>query len=373
MTNILLFSRYLVFGFLVICNAILCSVAVWNLSLAQSVGRNLQVDAFLTFLGAFALLFIFVILLVEILQRNAVTGRLWFEVLWVGLFWIMELSGAAAVSAIAPDLLCGAQFVLGNNDTCTSTHVLLAFSWLSSLILLGYLVCLVSVAIVRQKQDPQIWHSSVVEFCRFDTRHGLGSTPTSPNLPRFHKTPEMVAPQPRRPFPTAVYSYRSGMGPEYQIEHFRPPSPAAERPAPLIPTAAPTQYSRQSTRLAPNQPLVPAPSLYPRHLHSSLTPQQPSRPTPASPPPLGNWPRANAVDQPLHGKRKAPPTTFRFPARDESDPDSGTGSAPSSSSSHRSRPPGARTTSGSNENRRPPPLNLSKISAFRGSGENGGV
>lgn len=373
MTNTLLFSRYLVFGLLVICNAILCSVAVWNLSLAQSVGQNMQVDAFLIFLGAFALVFIFIILFIEILRKNAVTGRLWFEVLWVGLFWVMELSGAAAVSALAPDLLCGLQFELGSNDACTSTHVLLAFGWLSTVILLVYFVCLVCMAIIRQQQDRQIWHASVIEFCRFDTRHGLRSTPTSPSLPRFHKTPEMAAPQPRRPFPKAVYAYRSGMGPEYQIEHFRPSSPVAERPAPLIPTAAPFQYSRQSTRAVAAQPLAPAPSLYPQHLHSSLTPQQPSRLTPSSPPPLGNWPRPNAVDQPLRSKRKSPPTTFKFPARDATDPVSGTVLSPNSSSAHRSRPSGPRTSSGSNEARRPPPLNLTKISAFRVSGGNSGV
>jgi hypothetical protein len=28
---------------------------------------------------------------IEILRKNAVTGRLWFEISWVGLFWVMEL------------------------------------------------------------------------------------------------------------------------------------------------------------------------------------------------------------------------------------------------------------------------------------------
>jgi len=352
----LLICRYLVFGLLVICNAILCSVAVWNLSLAQSVGQNLQVDAFLTFLGAFSLLFIFTIVFIEILRRNAVTGRLWFEVLWVGLFWIMELSGAAAVSAIVPGALCD-QSPIGN-AACTSTHVLLAFSWLSTALLLGYLVCLVCVAIIRQKRDPQIWRANVIEFWRFDTRHDLRSAPASPSLPRFQKTSEMFAPQPRRPPPIAVYAYRSGMGPEYQIEHFRPSSPVAERP---IPTKPPVGAKSS----------MPTSSLYPQHLHSSLTPQKPSQPSPASPPPpLGKWPHPNAVDQPLRSKRKTQLDNFTFPARDATNPASAAVS-PHSSLPPRPKPSGPRTSS--SEVHRPPPLDLAKISAFRAINGKSGI
>jgi len=311
----LLFCRYLVFGLLVICNAILCSVAVWNLSLAQSFGRNSQVDAFLTF--------------------NVVTGRLWFEVLWVGLFWIMELSGATAVSAMTPDFFCTQSPLMGN-DACVSTHVLLAFSWSSTVILLVYLVCLVCAAIIRQKRDPQIWHASVVEICWCDTRHDLRSAPTSPSLPRFYKTLDVIAPQPRPPPPLAIYAYRAGMGPEYHIEHFRP-DPKRSVPA-IAHSPSPT-------------------SLYPQHINSSLTPQQLTRPCPSPPPPLGHWPRLNAVDQPLRSKRKSPPTTFKF---SDVDPVSQPVLSPLSAS--RPKPTGLRRSL--NENRRPPPLNLTH-SAFR--------
>jgi len=353
-----LFSRYLVFGLLVICNAILCSVAVWNLSYAQSIGQNFQLDAFLTFLGAFALVFIFTILIIEILRKNAVTGRPWFEVLWVGVFWIMELSGAAAVSALAPDLLCGAQSALVSNVACSSTHVLLAFSWLSTVIFLVYLVSLVCAAIIRHKRDPQIWHAEVVEFCQSNARYGLRSAPTSPILPRFRTTEAIavIASQPRQPLPNTHYAYRSGMDPEYQIEHFRPLSPAAERPIPSFIAAALLQHIPQTTGAAP---VAPAP-LYPQPLRALLMSQEPSQTRPPAPP-LGNWPLPNAVDQPLHSKKHTP-ATFRFSARDIVDPASET-VRPSNPSSHRSRPPGSRTSS--NEIRRPPPLDLARISTFR--------
>jgi len=355
--------RYLVFGLFVISNSIICIVAVWNLSLAQSAGQTLQVDAYLIFLGAFALFFIFTVIFTEILRKNAITGRLWFETLWVGLFWIMELSGAAALTAIVPNISCDHQ-----STTCSSTRARLAFSWIITMTLLVYLVYLLCAAIIRQQRDPQIWHASVKEICRSpSSRQSLGSAPASPSLPRFQKEiPDVVAPQPRLPPPTAINVYRSGQGPEYDIGHpQRPSSPAAVRPVPPIPVAAPP--SRLLTRAAARQSAVPVPSLYPQHLQSSVTrPPQPSQPSPASPPPLGDWPRADAVEQPLRSVRKLPRATASGPASSTTTgPHPPSETASSALPSSRSRLPGSRTTSGSREIRRPPPLNLTKISAFR--------
>lgn len=235
---------------------------------------------------------------------------------------------------------------------------------LQPLVLL-YLVCLVCAVIIRQKRDPQVWHSDVVEFYRSEARHGLNSTPSSPILPRFCKEPELIAPQPRLPPPKAVYAYRSGMGPEYQIEHFRPSSPAAERPVLPNPIAAPQQY----TRTALTSASAPAPSLYPQSVHSTLTTRQPTRPSAASPPPLGDWPRPNAVDQPARNKRKPPPAPLEFPSKDTS----GTVASVNSSLSQFSRPRVPRKGSYSTDARRPPPLDLTKISAFRSTGRNGGT
>lgn len=231
-------------------------------------------------------------------------------------------------------------------------------------------------AIVRQKHDPEIWHAGVREFCRSHSRNSLTSAPNSPSLPRFHKpTPDVMAPQPRRAPPPMVFAHRSGLGPEYQIEHYQPTSPAAERPFPPIPAAAPPHHLRENTRTATSQSSLPAPSLYPLQLNSSLTPHQLSRASPATPPPLGDWPRADAVAQPAQSKRKQPPAEFTFPARGSAipEPTSATNSSPSSSSPPRSRPTGPRKRSSSNEILRPPPLDLTRISAFRSSGGESGL
>jgi len=372
MKNLSLISRYLVFGLLVICHAIICSVAVWNLSLTQPASQNVQVAEYLTFLGTFALIFMFIIIFIEILRKNAVAGRLWFEASWVGLFWVMELSGSAALTAAAPSVLWIHQDSLFDGDARTSTRVLLAFSWMTTTILLVYLLVLACTAIIRQKEDPEIWHASVRDVCQSATKFSLGSRPNSPTLPRFNKpVVDVFAPQPRRPVAPVFYSQRSGINPEYDIEHYHPSNQAAERPMPPIPAAAPPQHLRQSTRSAAVLPTVTAPSFYPQHIHSSITPRQTMQQTSVSPPPLGNWPRANAVDQPLSSKRRpqlAVTTSFGTNGVASATPTSSAiPTANSSSPPRASRPSGPRTKSrsSSGEAHRPPPLDLARISAFR--------
>lgn len=221
----------------------------------------------------------------------------------------------------------------------------------------------------HRKKDPQIWHCSVRNFPWSDMRQCLASAPTTPTLPRFHKNaPPIVAPKPRRPpVNPAMYSYRSGLGSEYQIEHFKPPSPDASRPVPPIPAAAPPLQRTRDTTTS-----FVVPSLYPQHMQSAIslqhaspshTPPPPQPPTqthqlPPSPPPLGDWPRRDAVAQPLRIKRKSTRSTAAsdFPP---------VGTPPPNSFPPRTRPTGPRTRSSSNgESSRPPPLDLSNVGSY---------
>jgi len=296
----------------------------------------------------------------------------------VGVFWVMELSGASALSAIVPNIFCGRQAVSIGRNACSSTHVLLAFSWISTIILVVYLSFLLCTAIVRQKQDPQIWHAGVREICRSDIKHSLGSTPNSPSLPRFqNEIPNVLAPQPRHPVPATLYAHRSGLGPEYGIEHYRPTSPAAERPVLPNPAAEARQHMQQGTRTTSVRPSVPVASLYPHHVQSTLPSQPILQNTIPSPPPLGQWPRINALDQPRRSKQKLPLHAYTFPPANVTSTSSqplGTTTTSSSRSAPRSsRPSGPRTRSSDNEIRRPPPLDLTKISAFRSGGGGSGL
>ncbi|KAG2046802.1 hypothetical protein BDR06DRAFT_148956 [Suillus hirtellus] len=237
MKSTMLFARYVLFGLFVVCNAIICSVAVWNHSLVQATGgQTVQVDVYLIFLGAFSLTFIFPIIFADLLCTDPLSARVWFECAWVTIIWLMQLAGAAAVTAIAPHIQCSAQATEVNNNSCSSTKVLLAFTWICTItcmcprfshltlltvLVLLYLFLLFVTAVTTQWTDPGVWHHNVRYLRMESTRQCLPSAQNSPITPRFVKgrgTSEVHKPRSLRPVaPNPVYGYRAGLGPEFRF------------------------------------------------------------------------------------------------------------------------------------------------------------
>jgi NADH:ubiquinone oxidoreductase subunit 6 (subunit J) len=363
MNSLVLPCRYALFAAFVICHAITCSVAVWNLSLAQTVGQNMGVDVFIISVGAIALLFIFSIIILELTLKNTIVGRVWFESAWVGFFFLLEFCASVSLAAIGPGIMCTARMMEFNTGSCNSTRVLLVFDWICTLLLLGYLILLTASAHMNQKENPRVWQCSVQEVFSVDTpiyRAGL----VSPTLPSFVKkmAPSIVAPQPRHPPTQAINAHISGLSPDYAIEHFRFPT---ERPIPPVPAAPPPQHQVQNTREAT------ATLFYPQQVQQTIRSQPLTTPVtvpttkqtraPAdSPPPLGNWPRADVISQPARSKREAPRRFILTPTvalHTSPNPKIPPKSAPLT------RPTGPRSGRGP----RPPPLDLSGISAHRRS------
>ncbi|TFY55556.1 hypothetical protein EVG20_g9277 [Dentipellis fragilis] len=116
-------------------------------------------------------------------------------------------------------------------------------------------------------------------------------------------------------------------------------------------------------------PAVPEPSLPPALMFTNPGSAR------ADPPPLGNWPRADIIQQPAKprpARRKAPPPTAAAEPASSDSPSEAVEthqrqtsvSMPSSDTdaANRSRPGGPRHRSGSSVSARPPPLDLSRIS-----------
>jgi len=303
MAGLLVCFRYGVFVLFTICNAVIASVGVWNLSLSEDVGYRNQISGYLVFLGAFALLWIFPVAFIDLLRREAITSRIWFECVWVGLFWVMELSGAAAVSAIVSDVMCPAQAQPWSTPACTSTKVLMAFTWICTITLLVYLVTLATSTIIHQPIDNKIWHASTRDFAWFATRSSLGSAPPSP-VSEKSRSFVVAAPRPQRPIawepsPAAAFAAIQQLPPAHGSNRDRPAastSPKVSHQRPILP--------KISTGSA-------MPSLYPAHMHSSITPdissslaRQATLAEP-SPSPLGSWPQKTASAR--RSKRKPPP------------------------------------------------------------------
>lgn len=358
--NIVLPFRYVFFGIFVICNAIICSAAAWNFGIAQMIGRRMEIDGYLIFLGAMDLAFVVVISVIELTRKNALTSRVWFECIWLGVLLILHISGAAVLSSAGSGVMCDPILVAQIPDACTSLRLTLAASWICAIILLFYFAILTISAYMRHKEDRTVWQATVRDYCWTSFCTKLPNSDALPAPPL--KAASIKAPQPRRLALPAMYA----QGADYDVERGY-----YERPIPPVP-ALPQRHMRQVTREA-IQPLPP--SLYPRHLQGYAPPTQPAPRPPASetPPPLGSWPRANIVNEPVTKKRRAPPSAPRaapLPALQPNPP-------PVFVPAPTSRPAGPRTTpartpkkpSGDWRSRVvvPPPLDLSKISSKRPS------
>jgi len=320
MLNLLNILRYFVLVAFVICNAIIISVAVWNLSIVEVIFVSTtakMVDAYLIFLGTFGLLLIFPILFFELYGKDVFLGRVWFELLWVGLFSFMDLVGAAVTTAHSGSQTCDPRVLASltpiQESPCASNQVLQAFTWICTILLLGYLTLLFILTMVMRRENPSIWHHSVRKFPLMKGQ-ALKSVPASPSLPTFRRQ-SIVAPRPRRiaALREAILSYRSGLSLEYEVEPYRTPD--------LAPVA-PAQMSRMWSTLPSSSLPIPTPSqqqpvfatpFYHTSVQTAIEhqPQLPlhaqqsqPRQLPPSPPPLGDWPRLDATSRPRNVKRK---------------------------------------------------------------------
>ncbi|KAK0459621.1 uncharacterized protein EV420DRAFT_276954 [Desarmillaria tabescens] len=296
MQHLYAYTRYAFVGLFLVFNAINASVAVWNLSLIQLIGLKYPLDIYLTVVGACGLAMSFLIVFVEAAYDSPITGRVWFECTWVGLFLVMNFCGAVALSALKPALCTfDARRRIGDIG-CVSNRVILAFSWITIVLLSGYLMMLTITCLIRQKTDTRIWLYHIRDLDTPSSR--LPSPPTSPTIPYFRKdNATIVAPLPRRPGPSV--NMMRGLDSSYDVEAYEPP------PVPRVPRH--NNFALQHKYSSGNQ--ATAPSLYPQYVQPSMviTPSrmpmqesprsQPNNPP--SPPPLGDWPRADILSRPI--------------------------------------------------------------------------
>jgi len=244
----------------------------------------------------------------------------------------MELGGAAAITAQSNVEVCNST---SSVSLCASTVVLQGFTWICAILLFGYFILLFVLSILKYKDDSAIWSWSVRKLIWQHTRKTV-IPPSLPPLPSFRThVPGIVAPRPQRitTVPEPGLSYRSGLGFQYQIEHYQPPAagvtdlgPSLDRslsPLSLILPTSPTLLS--PTRKLPQKPLPAAfAPFYPSYVQSAINPRTSTEPSSSpvrnlpgpssySPPPLGDWPRRDATSLPARGKRKQnPPALYSF-------------------------------------------------------------
>ncbi|KAI0720939.1 hypothetical protein C8T65DRAFT_631696 [Cerioporus squamosus] len=183
------FYRYASFGLFTICNAVICCVSVWNLVLAQQIGWDPLVDAYLIALSALGIVYIFPILCIDLLRKNALVSRVWFEAVWVGLFWIAHLAGAAAATAILPNMLCNFAADLLIPGSCSTSRVIIAFTWFNTINLLAYFLLLMVSSIIHMKDDSTVWGANTRTYPWYRVREPLHSAQPSPVRTTWSKAP----------------------------------------------------------------------------------------------------------------------------------------------------------------------------------------
>jgi len=398
MLNLLQVFRCLVFAIFIISNAIVTSVAVWNLSIVEgSMHFSSAATAAATYLivvASMGLLLIFPIAFLEIAGKKTFLGRVWFELAWVGLFGVMSLIGASVMTSLSSKELCMPPRIVKSQliaspiplSPCASSQVLSAFSWLAAAFLIAYMTLLSILAILRSKEDSTIWNCPVRDL---PLDKILGRDSMTAILPQTRKSPVIHAPRPRYIIPPLL-DCRSSRNSAYE---FQPPvaqvqsAPVSESwYRPSVPRG-PAAFYNSSVQKALASDESKAPVL-PPPVQLGKGPRQHS-----SPPPLGDWPRLDATSRPRTKRNyrsavsqnqgplaretsTAPQHSSQRPAPLSAPtvPFVNRPPVPPRISPTRMQPPGSGhlgsagsgdSRSGSPGHHRPPPLDLSKISAYR--------
>lgn len=337
MASLFITFRYIAFALFIIFSSVVCILAAVNLGALQPHTSSFpQIDVFLIFTGAFALVVIFPVIFTELVRKNAFISRVLVEISWLAILWLMNIAGAAALIALSSEIHC---FPSGDQSqmACSSSLALLTFSWLNTILMLAYLLFLVVASVYHAQENHRIWRCGVRDYQWFTTPKTM--TPMTPPIPQFLPTAPPVLPPVRTRTTRTTrttrnkrtsYAQQIGLTKGYRVEPLRIPNlpqiatpPAIDLPPPPAPVAAYLnkvyQYtsrnddSREDQGITPptpillNTPIVP--SLYPHHLQSTAAPVNPPRASDdPSPPPAGEWPRRNPQEplRPKHSKRRPP-------------------------------------------------------------------
>jgi hypothetical protein len=197
-------------------------------------------------------------LIISILRKGAFVNYVAVEFTWLSILWILWLASAGlSTNDVTYSPSCNFVFVVRTGTiACQEPLILQGFAWVNWIILFGYTILLLVLAIIQQVRGNSVWIKSINEVDLFAPRR---------------LTPEQIA---------AEQKY----GPAHPFQ-LRP----VEQLNPALYVVAPRQYTPQEVAALVNAPLPQQPSpgtIYPPQQPSPGTnyttppPQQPS-PVPA--------------------------------------------------------------------------------------------
>lgn len=389
--NTFLLCRTLIMGLLLVFNGIIVATGAYTSTLAHVVGTAHNMTIFFIVTSAINFVLLLLSITVDIFRRGALTSRVWFEVSWLGLFFVLHLAASSITTRVMGSGICTED----NMDPCASISILSVFGWLSTCILFVHLSNLLIAILYYRKYHSDIWAYSVTDFEWYADRANGKNVNSDPSSPVF--AAKTLFTQPKRS--SLVSRLEAQVDPERQQRSAkssqRPALPKIVEPQPLThayapevdPFRAPVHYTARSqitigAQLASRSQheTVPkdAPSLYPSHVVTAIKKQSNSSSgrvgaqarapaagtsTSQATRPIQNWPRQNP-QEPLRTGRSR--TVLPSANSSQGAVHSHSGSQSSFSSIDSMVDPMGPNNSGSRyKQRRPPPLNLSAISATR--------
>ncbi|KAF9069879.1 hypothetical protein BDP27DRAFT_663199 [Rhodocollybia butyracea] len=160
----------LFFALSIVCSAVIASFSVWNLGYAQtskSLRQVIEVDSFGIFVGGFVLVGVFTMIFIEVGRKNAFTSRVWFDCIWSGLFFSLNISLASIVTALLPSQMCSVLNTGAHNlpsGACWSTKGLQAFTWLHAIVLFAYFLTIFLTVFIYSGRDNRLWDIASTTF-----------------------------------------------------------------------------------------------------------------------------------------------------------------------------------------------------------------
>jgi len=131
---------------------------------------------------------------VEFTRKGAFTSRVFVELIWVGILWVLWLaSGAEAATLNVDPSLCSSSFLGSTGKTiCSSILAVTAFSFLNWIILMAWFVTLLVFSIIGNH-----WHNSVADtdLTKRDTSAAGPAAFQQPNMSAAPGTPYDNYPQ----------------------------------------------------------------------------------------------------------------------------------------------------------------------------------
>ncbi|KZV79636.1 hypothetical protein EXIGLDRAFT_772858 [Exidia glandulosa HHB12029] len=351
-------ARYVALTVFTICSIILSAIAAWNMSQTRVFAPTapiLQIDVYLIVVSVLGMLNIFVLVPIEIVSKSAPTSRVWFEITWVSIFWVLNLAGAAAATAAGPRDSCAPIARLDFwKDACVSSMVLQAFAWLSTVTLLAYLSALVVCTLMSASGNSRIWQSAMRDVAWFSTaQQEIKSGPSSPVLPTIREKQVPV--------------YNIGVQPQavlYQ-KYATAKDTSSDKSMSL---AVPNVQRTRATGVVPSpHSQTDTPPLYPQFLQPRIQTQAVVQQEGSSPS-SGQWTTPNS-DSPAQQSAASSPASSTSSSPTSTSPSSSVGGLKPLALQASATPAPRPKPTGPRPKHRPPPLNLSGLSAFNTTGK----